>query len=59
MSGIVDSGREGGLGNIEANDPERTSRAIAVSHGHVDNEQPNCYPAMTQDHHLRVECLNL
>jgi len=42
-----------------ANDPERTSRAIAVSHGRVDNEQPKCYPAMRQDHHLQVECLNL
>src|SRR6267142_3636599 len=26
MSGIVDSGREGGLGNIDANDPKQTPR---------------------------------
>jgi len=33
MSGVVDSGRERGHGNIDANEPERTSqRVFGASH---------------------------
>jgi len=32
MSGIVDSGRQGGLGNIDANDPNVTCHVLNQGH---------------------------
>jgi adenylate kinase family enzyme len=55
MSAVEPKAATGGRSPTCVNDPKRTSRAIAVSHGNVDDEQPKCYPAMRQDHHLQVE----